>query len=118
MPVFILGQIHTFSGNSRIGCVIATTHQVLDNNGFVTRCLRLFNIDRDITSNTASRIVTTIHILKNTTGDGQGDITRYMGIIRPAMYEFYLFGCTTRYNRVDITSHIGLVAGTINSGNL
>ena len=100
---------------SRIRCFITTTYQVLDDDRITT--IRLFNIYYDIALNTATCIVTTIHILQDTTGNSQMNITMDMGIIGTTMDIVYRTFRTCSQHNV-YRRHITLVACSIKSGNM
>ena len=100
---------------TRIRRFITAAYQVLDDDRVTTICL--FNIHDDITFDTTTCIVTAIHILQDTTGNGQMNITVDMGIIGTTMdivYRIFRTGCQDNVYRTNIT----LVARSIKSGNV
>ena len=100
---------------SRIRCFITTAYKVLNDDRITT--IRLFNIYYDIALDTTTCIVTTIHVLQNTTGNSQMNITMDMGIIGTTMDIVYRTSRTCSQNNVYRT-HITLVACSVKSGNM
>ena len=100
---------------SGIRCFITTANKVLDDNRITA--ISFFNIHSDIALDTATRIVTAIHILQNTAGDGQMHIAMNMSIVGTAMNIVYRTLRTCSQDDVYRT-YITLVAGTIKSGNV
>ena len=114
--IIFIQHMCTISLCTRIGGIIAATHQILDDDGFAA-VFCLFNIDDNITSNASSCIVTTINIPENSAGDSQDYIASNICIIRTAMNIFYFIAWTTCQNHIYVTIHIRLIASTIKTGN-
>ena len=117
LSVYHFCHFRTISLRSRIRCIIATTHQVLNNNRLFARFFCLFNVNRDVTTDTTSCVITTIYIFEDATGNGQRHIATHIGIIGTAMNIFYLIARTTRQNHVYITGNVRLITGAIETGN-
>ena len=103
----------------RIGGFVTTTIEIFNNHGLAIGSL--LYVDGNGASDTSTLVIATMHILIDTTDNGHGHTSAYLGIQGTTIHIFDITAASTAGtldDQIQISIDICILAGTVQSGNL